>query len=53
MEVRLGQRLIDAALIGAERAAALQQQRDAFEGRALGSDVKSFGSTVGLFTIAE
>ena len=30
-EIGLGQRLIDAGLVGAERAAALQQQGDAFE----------------------
>ena len=32
MKPGLGQRLIDARLIGAERAAPLQQQRDAIEG---------------------
>jgi len=31
MKPGLGQRLIDARLIGAERAASLQQQRDAIE----------------------
>ena len=31
MQIRLGQRLINARLIGAERAATLQQQRDLFE----------------------
>src|SRR5947209_6683523 len=31
VQVGLGQRLIDAALVGAQRAAALQQQRDALE----------------------
>ena len=34
MEVRFRQRLIDAALIGAERAATLQQKCDSFEIRA-------------------
>jgi hypothetical protein len=34
MQIGLGQRLINASLIGAERAAALEQQRDLFEGRA-------------------
>ena len=31
VQVGLGQRLVDAALVGAERAAALQEQGDAFE----------------------
>ncbi len=31
MEVRFGKRLIDAGLIGAQRAATLQQQCDSFE----------------------
>ena len=39
MEVRLRQRLIDAGLIGAERASALQQQRDALERRPLRCNV--------------
>ena len=33
MEARRGKGLVDASLIGAERAAALQQEGDAFEGR--------------------
>ena len=33
MEVRFGEGLVNASLIGAECAAALQQQRDAFERR--------------------
>jgi hypothetical protein len=33
MKTRLGQAFLDASLIGAERAAALQQQGDAFERR--------------------
>ena len=33
MEIGLGQRLVDAGLVGAERAAALQHQGDAFEGK--------------------
>jgi hypothetical protein len=33
IEMRLGQRLVDSRLIGAEGAAALKQQRDAFERR--------------------
>jgi len=37
MQVRLGQRFIDPSLIGAECAALLQQESDAFEGRPVGN----------------
>jgi len=33
VKTRFGEGFVDAALVGAERAAALQQQGDAFEGR--------------------
>ena len=40
MQIRLGQRLIHTSLVGAEGTAALQDQRDALEGRPLGCDVR-------------
>ena len=39
MQVRFGQNLVDAGLVGAERATALQEQRDALKGRAFGDDM--------------
>jgi hypothetical protein len=39
MQIRLRQRLINAGLVRAESAAALQDQRNALEGRPLGSHV--------------
>jgi hypothetical protein len=39
VQIRLGQSLIDAGLIRAEGAAALQNQRNALEGRTLSSQV--------------
>ncbi len=40
IEMRIGQRLVDPRLISAESAAPLQQQGDAFEGRANGHPVR-------------
>ncbi len=39
MQIRLSQSLVHPRLVGAERAAALQDQGDALEGRALGCDM--------------
>ena len=40
VQVRFGQGLVDAGLVGAERAAALQDQCDALEGRSFGDDMR-------------
>ena len=51
MKLRFGERFIDAGLIGAECAATLQQQSDAFEGRPVVNSMRfavSASSPVGL-----
>ena len=50
MQVGLRQRLIDAGLIGAERASALEDQRNALERRPLRAHVGLCVSTIGQRT---